>query len=291
MSEYQRTQLKMRQALPLDAKILLSKRRIKEWYEAHGGKVYVSFSGGKDSTALLHLVRSMYPETIGVMFDTGMEFPELRDFALGTENVVALKPKKTFAKTLKDHGYPVISKQVAMAINRYRAAGTELDRQKRLGNVEGYKIGTIPKKWQFLIDAPFKISERCCDVLKKNPAKIAAKKYGAAFVGVMAGDSNQRLRSYQKCNAFDRGISAPMLFWTDEDVWSYLRLNNIEYAPVYDMGYPRTGCVFCLFGMEYDKDRFVKLARTHPQLHKYCMEKLGLKEVLEFLGYETGLES
>ena len=46
-------QLKQRQGLPLEAKIELSKKKIREWYEAHDGEVYVAFSGGKDSTVLL----------------------------------------------------------------------------------------------------------------------------------------------------------------------------------------------------------------------------------------------
>lgn len=72
--------LLMRQGLPLEEKILLTNRRIKQWYEHYYGKVYVAFSGGKDSTVLLHLVRSLYPDVKAVFCDTGLEFPEIRDF-------------------------------------------------------------------------------------------------------------------------------------------------------------------------------------------------------------------
>ena len=50
------------QSLPLEAKIVKSQLRIREWYEYWNGEVYVSFSGGKDSTVLLHLVRELYPD-------------------------------------------------------------------------------------------------------------------------------------------------------------------------------------------------------------------------------------
>ena len=55
--------LKRLQSLPLEQKILLSERRISEWAGLFNNRVYVSFSGGRDSTALLHLVRntSLYP--------------------------------------------------------------------------------------------------------------------------------------------------------------------------------------------------------------------------------------
>ena len=52
-------ELKQLQSMPLEGKIMRSKRLIRDWYEANRGKVYVSFSGGKDSTVLLHIVRQM----------------------------------------------------------------------------------------------------------------------------------------------------------------------------------------------------------------------------------------
>lgn len=42
-------ELKQKQSLPLEAKIVMTLRRIREWYEYWDGNVYVSFSGGKDS--------------------------------------------------------------------------------------------------------------------------------------------------------------------------------------------------------------------------------------------------
>lgn len=68
------------QALPLDLKILKTKNRIKEWYDYFGGQVYVSFSGGKDSTVLLHIARELYPDIEAVFVNTGLEYPEIRKF-------------------------------------------------------------------------------------------------------------------------------------------------------------------------------------------------------------------
>lgn len=67
--------LAMLQALPLDVKIEKTKRRIKEWYDYWDGQVYVSFSGGKDSTVLLDLVRNVcgYTDVPAVFVDTGLE--------------------------------------------------------------------------------------------------------------------------------------------------------------------------------------------------------------------------
>lgn len=90
--------LAMLQALPLDVKIEKTKRRIKEWYDYWDGQVYVSFSGGKDSTVLLDLVRNVcgYTDVPAVFVDTGLEYPEIRRFVKEVNNVEWLKPKKNF---------------------------------------------------------------------------------------------------------------------------------------------------------------------------------------------------
>lgn len=85
-------ELRQKQSLPLEAKIIMSQRRIREWYEAWEGDVYVSFSGGKDSTVLLHLVRELYPEVPAVFVDTGLEYPEIRQFVRSVDNLECLKP-------------------------------------------------------------------------------------------------------------------------------------------------------------------------------------------------------
>ena len=69
--------LKELQSKSLEEKIQISTARIIEWYEHWDGKVAVSFSGGKDSTVLLDLVRNVYPDVIAVYSDTGLEFPEI----------------------------------------------------------------------------------------------------------------------------------------------------------------------------------------------------------------------
>ena len=71
-------ELRLMQNYPLDLKIMKTKQRIIEWVNEYGIEgVYVAFSGGKDSTVLLHIVRSLYPQIEGVFANTGNEFPEI----------------------------------------------------------------------------------------------------------------------------------------------------------------------------------------------------------------------
>ena len=88
-------QMKQRQAMPLEAKIRFTEQRIKAWYLHYHGAVYVSYSGGKDSTVLLDITRRLFPDVPAVFCDTGLEYPEVREIALKNADVV-LKPEMTF---------------------------------------------------------------------------------------------------------------------------------------------------------------------------------------------------
>ena len=94
--------LRQMQSLPLEIKISMTERRIRDWVSYWGEDgVYVSFSGGKDSTVLLDICRKLYPNIVAVFSDTGLEFPEIREFVKTKENVVWVKPELTFKKVIE----------------------------------------------------------------------------------------------------------------------------------------------------------------------------------------------
>ena len=117
MAKMTNEQLKQLQALPLDIKIRKTEQRIREWYEHWEGGVYVSFSGGKDSTVLLDIVRRLYPDVPAVFSDTGLEYPEIKEFVKTFPNVTIVRPKHSFKEILTKYGYPIISKEVANTVD------------------------------------------------------------------------------------------------------------------------------------------------------------------------------
>lgn len=105
------------QSLSLRAKIGMTKRRINEWVDMYGEDgVYVSFSGGKDSTVLLDIARQLYPNIKAVFVDTGLEYPEIRLFVKTVSNVDWIRPKLTFRQVIEKYGYPFISKEVSECV-------------------------------------------------------------------------------------------------------------------------------------------------------------------------------
>lgn len=117
MAKHEIWELQQMQALPLNLKIALTQNRIREWVNEFGLEgVYVSFSGGKDSTVLLDIARKMYPGIKAVFADTGLEFPETKAFVRQFDNVDIVKPKMRYVETIKKYGYPIISKEVAECV-------------------------------------------------------------------------------------------------------------------------------------------------------------------------------
>ena len=310
--------LQQLQSLPLEAKIIMSQRRIRDWYDYWGGEVYVSFSGGKDSTVLLDLVKKTdgIGDTPVVFVDTGLEYPQVRKFAMDRADVI-LRPEMRFDEVINRYGYPVPTKQIADAVEGAKRNPNSSRMARLRGEYGGRRDGQPSKfncqKWAFLLNAPFNVSAKCCDVMKKAPFKKYEKETGRKpITGSLASESMVRHRDWMRngCNAFNtsKPSSRPLSFWTEHDILDYIKRNNLPYASVYGeivekegklvtTGLDRTGCLFCCFGIAQEKspNRFQQMKDTHPRQYNYCMKPveqggLGLHEVLDYIGVEHGWE-
>lgn len=323
------TELIMLQALPLDIKVLKTKARLFDAIRKFGCEgLYLSFSGGKDSTVLHHICLEFELELYGemkiprVFADTGLEYPEVKEMTkklrdiYGEDLIITIKPDEVFTKVIEKYGYPIISKEQSQYIYQYRRTGSEKVKLIRWsGNDWGR--GKISEKWKYLLETNIPISDKCCEVMKKRPFKKYEKLTNRVpILGKLACESSLRKMSYIKqggCNAFEgiRPKSEPIGFWGEQDILNYIRNNGIEIATVYGeilvnkdrelylSGCSRTGCIFCLYGINLEKgqNRLQRLEKTHPKLHDYCIRGgqvgkdgywipkngLGMKRVLDLL--------
>jgi len=234
--------MQQRMALPFEDKLQLTKIRIKDWYKHWDGEVYVAFSGGRDSTVLLHIVRSIYPDVPAVFSDTGLEMPEIREFVKTIENVVRVRPKKPFNRVIQEDGFALVSKQTAKMIRVLKEGDTgKNSNMYNLYNTGYNRAGQfsqrwmLPKKWRKVVESDIKVSEACCDHLKKEPLDTYAKESGRfPFTGMMIAEGGARER-LTKCNAYDatHPKSSPLLFWSQDDIREYIATRHVEICGVY----------------------------------------------------------
>ncbi len=196
--------------ISLQIKINDAKQLIKNALDKSENPV-IAFSGGKDSLVVLDLVRSINLDVVGVFEDTGNEYPETLDFISTIENIVELTPEISFWDCARKYGLPVMKSKA-----------------KSHGN-------------------------QCCKHLKEYPFKKYCKENepDLVFTGLTADESRNRMMMLKRMGNYYWHKSEkiykchPIADWSDQDVWDYIKLKNLDYNKVYDFGVPRCGCRFC----------------------------------------------
>lgn len=251
-------------SMNLEAKIIQTKYLIQAAVLEFGiDKVYISYSGGKDSTVLSHIAKSMYPDILHIFANTTNEYPETIqhikwEMEENHTNIITVIPKDvhgeiwTFKKVVEQYGYPMFSKRIANAIRTYQHALSAHTKQNSIDY-----INRNFKKYNKYKELP--ISDRCCDKLKKEPLKRKARELGmeCAILGILASESYQREKDWLEygCNVFYErrdNQCKPLSFWTDKDILEYIKIFHVKIPELYSKGYSRNGCMYCGFGIQLE---------------------------------------
>ena len=177
--------------------------------------IFVSFSGGKDSTVTSNLVmKALNSETVVHIYgDTTLEYPTSTDYIK--------EFKKIFPKT------PMLI-----------AKNNEQDFND-LCNVVG---------------PPSRVMRWCCTIFKtgaitkkieqlfKNKSKLLS------FQGIRRAESKSRSKYERDTDSpkiTKQKVASPIIDWMDFDVWLYILSNNIPFNYAYRQGFSRVGCWCC----------------------------------------------
>lgn len=152
-------------------------------------KFYISFSGGKDSTVLHYIIDEALPENKipRVYINTGIEYTDIlkyvRELQKKDNRIEIVNAGVHIPSMLKEKGYPFKSKEHSRKLNIYQNSGNTKAVERYLSGLR--EDGSLsqfacPKclMYQFNSDFHIKISDKCCDELKKKTAHRYEKESG-----------------------------------------------------------------------------------------------------------------
>lgn len=271
--------LSARQKLPLDAKVILAKNRIRKVISEYGiDKCVVNFSGGKDSTVLSHIVLSMGYKVDHYYINTRLEYPEcvayVKEWTTKKKvKLITMVPDIMPIEVWKRFGYPMFTKEVADILYRLR---------------HGYKVAPdkLKRAEKFLKYKNIPISDKCCYYLKKIPTVKFFKNNDkmVSIIGTTAEESRMRRINWVRkgCIYKTKGqvICNPIIHFTEKDIFDYVKKHRIKLASIYSKGMRRNGCFCCGFGChKKDENTFLVLKRLYPSLYENVMDKWGFREI------------
>jgi len=216
---------------------------------------WVAWSGGRCSTAVLHMALQVDPNIKVLFNDTGVEFPETYQFIKELTkdwniNLTTLKPKTTFWKVVKEYGFPMLRGQ--------------------------YKNTSRSKDGRPM----------CCQFLKEEPLIRARIK--CTITGIRACESRMRTFAiaqqgqYYKAKTLNRWQFHPIAFWSTKELLDYIAANKIPSNKIYTMGHDRCGCWPCTGYIGWREH----LAKSHPKMYRFLMKQKGEPTLWEYADLE-----
>lgn len=266
-------QLTLAQALPLDEKIELARGLIAQGLEL--GDAGLAWSGGKDSTVLLHLARQIDPGIQVLWNNTGVEFPETWHFIkrMAAEwrlnfHIAKPEPGVTFWGCVEKYGWPLFGKDIRSSTNHHVT--------RRISKRKAKAIEVA------------RMSSYCCDHLKEKPGTKLQKRLGLKVVllGNMVEESRMRWWAWLDRGALYYGKKRnlwtvwPLWNWTDKDIWEYHHVYSLPHCKIYDMGHKRNGCWPCGMDIGIRDNHLSRLRLSHPKLWRFLIVEKGLGEEL-----------
>lgn len=205
---------------------------------------YLAFSGGKDSQCIYHLAK-----LAGIKFRahysvTTIDPPEVMRFIKEHyPDVVWHRPALTF--------FQLIRKKKSLPTRKIRYCCQELKETGGAGQVviTGVRRAESVKR------------------AKRNAVEITSHKFSGTIDEFnRAFHTDDEGLQHQCIKGKDKLIINPIIDWTDNDVWSFIRnYLHLPYCSLYDIGFHRIGCMMC--PMSNIKEKIAMLG-LHPNVKK-----------------------
>lgn len=229
---------------------------------------YLSFSGGKDSTILHHLLDLALPgnQIPRVYIDTGIEYQKIREFVLKLaetdKRIVVIKPSQAIKPMLEKVGYPFKSKEHSLRVDQFNKGMNSNYIKKYISGYDhkGKKSTFVcPQilKYQFENRGKYHYSNLCCFELKKKPVHKWEKENNRkiAITGMRAEEGGNRRRL--GCIITDSKTKQikkfhPLIKVNDEWEEWFIEREKISLCELYypPFNFKRTGCKGCPYSLD-----------------------------------------
>lgn len=242
---------------------------IKDTITKYGSsQFYVSFSCGRDSQVLHRLIDMALPgnKIPRVYINTGIEYKAMVDFFHEMQSAdprfIEIKPSKPIRKILEEDGYPFKSKKHSKNVSQWQ----EGHRNKSLlayARKGGSTTEPCPQKllYQFEDGFGIKVSDKCCERLKKEPARRYERETWRRIAILGLKTEEEGIRAMHKgCMAFDHhGKPArfkPLNPVSNEFEDWLIKREGIKLPPLYypPFNFKRTGCKGCPFAYNLQQE-------------------------------------
>lgn len=243
---------------------------------------YLSYSGGKDSHFLYWFIKEYLKrddiKIVGI--NTYMEHHEIRDRIMKNSDVV-LYPKMKPMEIKEKYGIPCFSKLQDEYISRYQRGSRAKSTLDFIEGNNSTKFKLNNKAKELLLSGKLhKISNKCCQVLKKDTAHRFQKETGLKeILGVRSDEGALRKSKYKSCFTKDKKFT-PIHDLSDQLLEKIIKKYNIEVPKVYNC-ISRTGCAGCCYG-SYKGDTKKELLLINDGQFKFICEYF--KESYKVLG-------
>lgn len=230
-----------------------------------GKKMLLAFSGGKDSICLFFVCKKA-SEDIGFpmedMFNvqyniTNVDPPELVRFVRDVMKkeypfIVLRHPEKTMWKLIVEKMLPPTQK--------VRYCCQEL---KESANVRGgYTLTGVRR------------AESAKRAKRKAFEALGNKTQRFGEDHILLNDNEDR-RETEFCMQKNTYVCNPIIDWTDEQVWAFIKHENLPYCKLYDEGFERLGCIGCPMAAKRERERICPMAGIRAVLQKGLSADVG----------------